>query len=151
MTELVHQIAQIAQIAQIGQIISRARSRRRLLALPLLALAVACGIGLSVRAAARPEPRTITLLARGMAFYLPGETVPNPRLLVERGEELRFVLRNEDQGMAHDLATLGKATGLLEEVGETAELTVRAPAIPGEHEYLCSLHPRLMRGLMEVR
>lgn len=135
----------------VSKMISGDRGRRRLLALPLLALAVACGVGLSVRAAARPEPRTITLVARGMAFHVPGQTEPNPRLVVERGEELRFVLRNEDPGMAHDFAALGKATKLLKEAGEAAELTLRAPATAGEHEYLCSLHARMMRGPLEVR
>ena len=104
-----------------------------------------------MRAAARPEPRTLTLVARGMAFYLPGESAPNPRLVAGRGEELRIVLRNEDPGMAHDFAALGKATRLLKAAGETAELTLRAPQGAGEHEYLCSLHPRLMRGVLEVR
>ncbi len=127
------------------------RSRRRLLALPLLALILACGVGLSVRAAARPEARTITLVARGMAYYLPGQSAPNPRLVVECGEDLRIVLRNEDPGMAHDFSALGKSTRLLKEAGETAELTLRAPRAPGEHQYLCSLHPRLMRGLLQVR
>jgi plastocyanin len=136
----------------VSKMVSGARGgRRRALALPLLALAVACGVGLSVRAAARPEPRTITLVARGMAFYVPGQTAPNPRLVVGRGEELRFVLRNEDPGMAHDFAALGKATKLLKDAGEAAELTLRAPATAGEHDYLCSLHPRMMRGLLEVR
>lgn len=132
-------------------------SRRRRLALPLLLLLVACGVGLSVRATARPEPRgprTIALVARGMTFYLAGdETAPNPRLRLGRGEEVRIQLRNEDPGMAHDFSvkTLGKSTKLLRQAGDLTELVLRAPARAGEHDYLCSLHPRLMRGVLEVR
>src|SRR5512134_374994 len=70
----------------------------------ILALVSICGAAaLAVRAAGGPEPREMTLLARGMAFYLPGDSTPNPRLVVERGEDLRIVLRNEDRGIPHDL------------------------------------------------
>lgn len=114
------------------------------------------GVALSLRAAVRPEPRTLTLVARDMAFYLPGDPTPNPRLIAERGEKLRITLRNEDQGMAHDLAVADgegsrEATPVLRGMGTEADLTVQVPDKPGEYEYLCSLHARMMRGVLEVR
>lgn len=137
-----------------------ARLKAAYLALPpggalLVALVLFGGIALSVRAAVRPEPRALTLTAREMAFYLPGDPTPNPRLLAERGEELRITLRNEDGGMAHDLAVPGRdgspeATAVLRG-GDSAELTLRVPARPGEYEYFCNLHARMMRGVLEVR
>lgn len=125
-------------------------------ALLLFFLVVCGGVALSVRAAVRPDPRALTLIARDMAFYLPGDPVPNPRLIAERGEELRITLRNEDRGMAHDLAVPSgngslEATPVLRRVGTSADLTVRVPDQPGEYEYLCNLHARMMRGVLEVR
>jgi len=123
----------------------------------LVLFLVACGgLALSVRAAVRPEPRAVTLIARDMAFYLPGDPTPNPRLIAERGEELRITLRNEDRGMAHDLALPGRdgspeATPVLRGVGASADLTVRVPERAGEYGYLCNLHSRTMRGVLEVR
>jgi plastocyanin len=110
-----------------------------------------------VRAAARTdaavELRTVVLVARGMTFYLEGESEPNPRLVVDRGEVVRFVLRNDDPGMGHDLTlpTLGRRSELLREAGTRTELALRAPEAPGEHPYLCSLHARSMVGVLEVR
>ena len=123
----------------------------------LLATLVICGgIAFSVRAAVRPEPRVLTLIARDMSFYLPGDPTPNPRLIVERGEELRITLRNEDRGMAHDLAMPSgngsrKATRVLRGTDASAKITVRVPEQPGEYSYICSLHARMMRGVLEVR
>jgi plastocyanin len=91
-----------------------------------------------------------------MAFYLPGDATPNPRLVAERGEELRFVLRNEDRGMPHDLEVPEaggdrKATRAVRGVGDTASLAFRAPETAGNYEYVCTLHSRMMRGVLEVR
>lgn len=127
----------------------------RLQKLLLAGLLIGGGIALSVRAAVRPEPRELTLIARDMAFYLPGDPTPNPRLIAERGEELRITLRNEDQGRAHDLAVPGrygaKSTPLLRRAGESADLTLRVPDEAGEYPYLCNLHSQMMRGVLEVR
>lgn len=133
------------------------RSQRGALLARVLALLVAGGGAvLAVQAATRPEPRTVTLLARGMAFYLPGDPTSNPRLTVERGERLRFVLRNADGGIPHDLAVPGEAgrrekSAVVRGAGESVDLTVRAPEAAGEYEYLCTLHSRMMRGVLEVR
>ena len=53
----------------------------------LVGLLVSGALALAVRAAVRPEPRELTLIARGMAFYLPGDPTPNPRLIAGRGED----------------------------------------------------------------
>ena len=135
--------------------------RLRTLAALLALLVAGGGVALAVQAV-RPEPRTVTLLARDMAFYLPGDPTPNPRLTVERGERVRFVLRNEDAGIPHDLAVpLGgdardgrrgrKATSVVRGAGETVDLTYRAPEAAGEYVYLCTLHSRMMRGVLQVR
>ena len=132
------------------------RPRPRALVAPLLVIALLCLVGISVGALARGElrePRTITLVARDLDFFLSGGTTASPRLVVERGEEIRLVLRNEDAGMEHDLTlpSLGAATQRLAKAGTMAEITLRVPDYPGEHDYLCSLHPQLMRGILEVR
>ena len=110
---------------------------------------LAAGLGLE---AAGGEAREVRLVARDMAFYLPGGDVPNPTLRFAAGERVRILLVNEDPGMTHDLVAegLGLATPLVERGGTTG-LELRVPETPGSHEYLCSLHPVLMRGLIEVR
>ena len=133
------------------------RPRPRALVVPLLVLAALLAAIFSVGASARSDgaaaERTVTLVARDMAFFLPGQTTANPRLVVARGERVRFVLVNEDPGMAHDLAlpSLGEASRRLEKSGSSTELVVRAPATAGEHDYLCTLHAKMMRGVLEVR
>ena len=122
----------------------------------LVCLLVSGALAFAVRATVRPEARELTLVARGMAFYLPGDPTPNPRLIVARGETLRITLRNEDRGMAHDLAIPSrsggrKSTPILRDAGESADLTLRVPEEAGEYAYLCSLHSGMMRGVLEVR
>jgi hypothetical protein len=135
---------------------SRRAARPRAFGTLLLLSLVCCGgLVLSVRAAG-PGPRALTLVARDMAFYLPGDPTPNPRLVAAPGEELRITLRNADRGMAHDLAVPGRdgapqATAVLRGVGGSVDLTVQVPERPGQYEYFCSLHARMMRGVLEVR
>lgn len=128
--------------------------RRRSVQLTLLALTLACaGVAWVVAAARQGSPsRDITLVAREMAFYLPGDPTPNPTLALAAGEMVRLTLINEDHGMLHDVAVaeLGFATPALRGGGSSVSGALRAPRTPGEHEYLCSLHPRLMRGRLVV-
>lgn len=128
-------------------------------ALALLAAGLGLGPDLGGSRGAEPEPREVRLVARDMAYYLPGGTTPNPTLSFAPGERVRVVLVNEDLGLAHDVVApgLGLATPLVlgrptgQGRGAVATDVVRAPDRPGTHEYVCSLHPVLMRGLIEVR
>ena len=137
------------------------RPRPRALLLPLLAVVLLAVAGFAVAALAGmgplaelgTAPRTIVLVARSMTFALDGAGEINPRIAVVRGERVRFVLRNEDLGMAHDLSlpTLGQSTRALRQSGTSAELTLRMPETPGELDYLCSFHALTMRGVIEIR
>ena len=123
-----------------------------LLAAATLALAGVAPSSPSRGAEPEPGPREIVLEARGMAFYLAGDGRPNPTLRLAAGETVRITLRNLDRGMQHDVVSdsLDLRTPLLDG-GEAAGLTFAAPARPGDHEYVCTLHPLLMRGRIEVR
>jgi len=125
----------------------------RLKILLLAGLLVGGGIALSVRAAVRSEPRELTLIARDMAFYLPGDPTPNPTLVVGRGERVRITLRHEDPGMTHDFAveSRGVATDPLRRTGTTTAVVFHAPGRPGESEYVCTFHRLMMKGVLKVR
>jgi plastocyanin len=133
------------------------RPRPRALVVPLLAAVALAVAGFAVAALAGvgplAEPRTIVVEARNMTFVVAGVEGTNPRLAADRGERIRFVLKNEDPGMAHDLTLpeLDARTALLRQAGTSAELVVTMPEQPGELEYLCSSHVRLMRGVIDVR
>ena len=130
---------------------STARIRNISVALAVLFLAV---VAMTVRAVVSEEPvREITLHARDMAFYLPGDGTPNPTLRVSAGEELRFTLINDEPGVQHDLAVgaAGLVIGPLPvQVGSRASASMRAPQAPGRYPYVCELHAKMMRGTLEV-
>jgi hypothetical protein len=137
MTELMRQIAR----------------RPRALFAPLALLVLVALAGLAWRAAARPEPRTVVFTARDMTFWVEGQESANPAVPAAPGEALRLELRNQDPGMAHDLALpeLGRSTRVLKTAGEVAAIELRAPEEIGDYDYVCSLHGRLMRGQLQVR
>jgi plastocyanin len=116
----------------------------------LAAMAVAVVV---TGAGAREDVREIHLVARGMSFYLEADpSTANPAIVVNRGERVRVVLRNETPGIAHDLAiaTMAAATAPLA-AGETGVLDLQAPDAPGRHEYHCRPHAAMMKGAFEVR
>jgi plastocyanin len=131
---------------------STTRIRNLSLALGLLA---ALALTLTVRGltADTGGSRELVLYARDMAFYLPGDPIPNPTLRVHAGEEVEVVLVNDEPGMRHDLAVedLGFA---IAEVGLTpgsrGTATLRVPQQPGHYPYVCTLHAQMMRGVLEV-
>ena len=114
-----------------------------------VALAVAAVVGI---AGAREEVREIHLAARGMAFYLDSDpATPNPTIAVQRGERVRFVLRNETPGIDHDLAIASFGVGLTPiAVGQVAAFDLEVPDRPGRHEYACRPHAVMMKGTIEV-
>ena len=108
----------------------------------------------AARASARADETTeVVLVARNMSFYRAGDAQPNPTLSFAPGERVRIVLRNDDPGMEHDFAasSLRVASGLLRKSGESTAIDFRAPEAAGQHEYICTTHPALMRGLIEIR
>ncbi len=98
--------------------------------------------------------REITMVAKNMVFSVQssessGEA--NPTITVKRGQKVTITLRNDDAGMLHDLVIEGLDIRLeAVSCGETTRLTFTAPREPGEYVYLCSFHPRRMRGVFIV-
>ena len=118
----------------------------------LAAVAVVClSILLPLTVSTSATVREITLVARDMAFYLEGDTVPNPTIRLDAGEEVRFILRNLDPGVAHNLAIEGweLATAYLD-ADASATLRVLVPEQPGRQAYVCVPHREMMRGVIEV-
>jgi plastocyanin len=117
-------------------------------------LVVLVGALVTVTAAVnRSEEREITLVARGMAFYLLGDpTTPNPTITVNAGERVRIVLRNDDRGMTHDFA-VPAVDAALDPIdwNEQEDVAFDVPATPGRYEYMCRPHMLMMRGLIVVR
>lgn len=102
---------------------------------------------------AESTPREVVIVARDMAFYLADDpSTANPTIVLKPGEDVRFVLRNEDVGMTHDLAigAWGAGTKPLKGVG-AASIDIRVPERPGRYQYFCTPHLRMMRGVIDVR
>ena len=108
-------------------------------------------LGVLAVAVTREEPREITLVARGMAFYLENGDLPNPTITVKPGERVRVVLRNEERGIRHDFAVPGLRAAL-DPLGwnESGAVIVDAPDAPGLYEYWCRPHKMMMRGKIVV-
>ena len=96
--------------------------------------------------------REVTLMARGMAFYLEDDPeTPNPTIEVTAGERVRVVLKNEDRGMVHDFAVPALNTGMdLLRWNEEGEVTIAVPSRPGTYEYVCNPHRLMMQGVIRV-
>ena len=99
----------------------------------------------------RPEAREVTLVTRGMAFYLENGDVPNPTLTFKAGERVRIVLRNEDRGINHNFA-VPSLDAELDPIGwnQSADMVLNVPEIPGTYEYWCRPHMMMMRGTIVV-
>ena len=103
-------------------------------------------------AVTRPAPREITLVARGMAFYLEDSDVPNPTLILKRGEHVRIILHNEERGIQHDFA-VPSLRAALDPIGwnGSADVTFDAPDAPGSYDYVCRPHMVMMHGKIVVQ
>jgi plastocyanin len=98
------------------------------------------------------HPRSIVVVCRSMAFFVPGDPTPNPTITVRAGEAIALEVRNEDgPGVLHDLAIdpLHVATGLLQP-GQVAQVTFTAPDLPASLDYYCRPHALTMRGILKV-
>ena len=121
----------------------------------VVALAVVVTIAvaflLPVMAERKTAPREISLVARDMAFYVDGEPTANPVLRVKRGEEIVITVRNEDEGMTHDLAIKAWGASTRALTGTTSDrLTLTVPSKSGTVDYVCRPHSAMMRGVLVV-
>jgi plastocyanin len=133
---------------------ARLQRPSRSLAAIVAGSAAAVAIAAAALVAGASTPRhDLTLVARDMAFYLPDGAVPNPPIEVTAEEAVRLTLVNRDAGIDHDLAvaSLGVESPVVPGDGSTTTIEFRAPREPGEHEYVCRLHGRMMRGTLIVR
>jgi plastocyanin len=109
-------------------------------------------VGALLAAVSRTPAREITLVARGMAFFLENDPgTPNPTLRVKAGERVRIVLRNEDRGFVHDFAVPAVETAVDRiNWNEASAATFEMPSAPGTYEYVCQPHRLMMSGTLIV-
>lgn len=120
----------------------------------LIVVSILGGVALlarSVSTSLPAAPREVRLVARDMAFFVEGDSTPNPTLRFRAGEHVRIVLRNDDAGMDHDIAigSWDVGSALLEGKGETA-FEFQVPKRRGSETYACTPHAVMMRGAIEV-
>jgi plastocyanin len=86
-----------------------------------------------------------------MTYYIDGQTEPNPILKFRAGERVKVVLRNEDEGMAHDFTIRSWQVVIptIEGKGSNS-VTFTVPYLRGSHAYVCTPHPSSMRGVIEI-
>jgi plastocyanin len=110
-------------------------------------------VGAFATAVTRSPDREITLVVRGMAFYLLGDpATPNPTITLKAGERVRVVLRNEDRGITHDFAVPAIKAALDQiDWNEEEDVTFDVPETPGRYEYTCRPHTLMMRGTLIVQ
>lgn len=107
---------------------------------------------LPMLASAPTDPiRDVRIVTRDMTFYLEGSDEPNPTLTFRAGEQVRILLRNEDDGMDHDFSVPAwqVKTRLLTGRGEDA-LVIKVPSRTGSESYTCTPHAEIMRGTIRI-
>jgi plastocyanin len=108
-------------------------------------------VGLLPALSSTPK-RDITLVVRGMAFYLEDDpTAPYPTIEVKAGERVRVVVKNEDRGLTHDFAVPAVGAAMDEITwNQTDQVTFTVPSEPGTYDYVCQPHRLMMRGTIRV-
>ena len=118
----------------------------------LIAITVAVVlVGAIAAALTRPAPREVTLVARGMAFYLETGGQPNPTLTFKAGDRVRINFRNEDRGINHNFA-VPSFKAELDPIGwnQSSDVVLNVPDAHGTYEYWCRPHMMMMRGTIQV-
>jgi plastocyanin len=127
--------------------------RIALLSVLMILLAGATGVVLPSMAAGGVG-REVTIVAKNMAFVVESPASSkqtNPTITVSAGRRITIIFRNDDPGMQHDLVIEGLHVQVeVISFGETTRLTFTAPSVPGKFAYICSFHPRSMRGVFIV-
>ncbi len=128
---------------------------KRIGLLSALMIAVASATGVVLASMGQSvASREITIVAKNMVFVIESPESSgqaNPTIIIKRGQKVTITLRNDDAGMLHDLVIKGLDVRLeAVSCGETTRLTFTVPREPGEYVYLCSFHPRRMRGVFVV-
>jgi plastocyanin len=129
----------------------RAKNRAIVAAIAFGMAALAAAVLPMLASSGLDETRDVHLVIRDMAFYLEGETVPNPTLTFRPGEKVRLIVRSEDAGMDHDFVVKDWKikSKVIEGRGETA-LTIKVPKKAKSATYHCSPHAGKMRGTILV-
>ena len=126
---------------------------RRSVLLIVATLVAVLGVAVGATLAVRPDsgPREIVLVARGMSFYVNGDSSPNPTISVRPGEHVRFVLRNEAPGLTHDLSipALNLSVEPIQS-GASRSVSVLVPHRPGAFFYVCRPHSQMMKGALTI-
>ena len=96
--------------------------------------------------------REVTLVVKGMAFYLEDDlTTPNPMIDIKAGERVRIVIKNQDRGLTHDFAfPAAKAFSKELTWNQTGQVRFKAPKTAGTYEYYCQPHRLMMKGIIRV-
>lgn len=118
------------------------------------ALAVMAVVAITAVLVASPQPvHQLVIVAKDMTFTVIGDSDDrvNPPLRLAAGTVVTVIFRNEDPGMRHDLVFEGLAVrSRVLAYGEQERFTFTVPTDTGDFVYLCSLHPRMMRGLLTI-
>jgi plastocyanin len=96
--------------------------------------------------------RDVTLVVKGMAFYLENDPhTPNPTIDVKAGERVRVVVKNQDRGLTHDFA-VPVVGAVMKEItwNQTGRVVFTMPNETGTYEYMCQPHRLMMRGTIRV-
>lgn len=99
-----------------------------------------------------PPTRDVTLVVRGMTFYLESDPhTPNPVIEARAGERIRVVLRNQERGMTHDFAVKDLGADI-EPItwNESSDVVLDLPSQPGTYQYVCRPHSLMMHGEIRV-